>query len=328
MFHPRRRKKWAAVLWERRRSIQIHIFFIGWPFDWAHKFEETRKSRETKDVLMVCIESVAVWQIPSNVHVYMWSWLVERFASVLCKSWSVEFFGTSSEFKSICINFAARWLRAPIDPCTLRASFVRTWRRSHDASSHLASAARMGSQGTWTLPWRGPKDHLRSCPRASMWSGPSPDFLDLGGRGLRSQLGGRTPWSDPRRLLHPTALAWVLQATPQWGCLLAGRRGSWGCGRGSIAKAVAEGLNNFLVIFKGEKNGEDASEYDWGPPKKLGKWSVSKSFSIYMNSFFHKEDSFATDQTNHRIWRGSNLMRKSTPLFDCECFRLKIVQWG
>ena len=36
-------------------------------------------------------------------------------------------------------------------------------------------------------------------------------------------------------------------------CLENPCRGSWGCGRGSIAKAVAEGLNNFLLILKEKK---------------------------------------------------------------------------
>ena len=36
-------------------------------------------------------------------------------------------------------------------------------------------------------------------------------------------------------------------------CLENPCRGSWGCGRGSIAKAVAEGLNNILLTLKEKK---------------------------------------------------------------------------
>ena len=77
---------------------------------------------------------------------------------------------------------------------------------------------------TWTLPWRGSQGHLlQPCRRTSMWSSPPQNFLDLGRRDLRSQLGGQTPWSDPRRIPHPTSFAWLPQGTCQWGCLPPGR---------------------------------------------------------------------------------------------------------
>ena len=101
---------------------------------------------------MVCIESVAVWQIPFNDTCTCEVDSLKDLSRYCANLGAWNLFGTSSEFKSICINFAARWLRAPMDPCTLQASFVRTWHRSHDASSHLASAARSGPQVMW-ISW-------------------------------------------------------------------------------------------------------------------------------------------------------------------------------
>ena len=101
-----------------------------------------------------------------------------------------------------------------------------TWHRSHDASNHLANAADLGCQGRAALvrQGRGSKGQLlQPRGRAAMRGRSSPDFLDLGRRRLRSQLGGRTPWPDPRWILHPTSFAWLPQGTSQWGCLPPGR---------------------------------------------------------------------------------------------------------
>ena len=64
-------KKSEQQFSEKASAFQSHIFL-------------------SVELLMVGIESIAVWQIPCNVHSFIWSWLVESFVLIPCKSWTME----------------------------------------------------------------------------------------------------------------------------------------------------------------------------------------------------------------------------------------------
>ena len=96
----------------------------------------------------------------------------------------------------------------------------------HDACNHLANPADLGCHGRAALVSQGRRSKgelLQPRGRAAMRGRSPPDFLNLGGRRLCSQLGRRTQWLDPRWILHPTSFAWLPQGTSQRGCLPPGR---------------------------------------------------------------------------------------------------------
>ena len=78
----------------------------------------------------------------------------------------------------------------------------------HDACNHLANPADLGCHGRAALVSQGRRSKgelLQPRGRAAMRGRSPPDFLNLGGRRLCSQLGRRTQWLDPKAHLNEDA---------------------------------------------------------------------------------------------------------------------------
>ena len=75
-------------------------------------------------------------------------------------------------------------------------------------------------------------------------------------------------------------------------CLENPCRGSWGCGRGSIAKAVAEGLNYFLLILKEKKKTHLKMFFG-------GFISLCFVYTVILYGFYHGKSPIRTKTT---IW--------------------------
>ena len=81
-------------------------------------------------------------------------------------------------------------------------------------------------------------------------------------------------YKSPNSLRTVVAEAMLQKIWSRKLCLENPCRGSWGCGRGSIAKAVAEGLNNFLLILKEKKTETHMLMVNW--TCELSGWAARR----------------------------------------------------